>query len=188
MRILDGLWFENHVIERHELPCIRRLIARPKRDKGIKVFVGRLAPPVERRRSQGDHLFFHPAGARSDGQTPVGEYIQRREYFGRLDRRSIRQHHDGGEQSDSFGNRRNVGECRELFETRPGVGSGPDSGRVLGVLGVDLARDNDMVADAEICKAQRLAMACDGGNAVWIIGGTARADMDPEIHTLILSL
>jgi hypothetical protein len=160
----------------------RGLVLRPQRLAGHHGFIGHGTAFGEGLRADGDELLLHPADADAKGQPPAGQHIQCRQHLGGEHRRAVRHHHDGGDDAQLLGAR---GDEHRLHQLLVPVGLG--AGGKLPGLGIRVARfdiggDDDMVADGDVVKAQRLGLGGDGGDTVRIGQRSADRHAATDLH------
>ena len=138
-----------------------RIVLGPQLTERIEIFVGDRAALGKRRYAERLELFLHPTRADAEGQPAIGQHVDRRQHLGLQYCRSV--WHDG-DRGDEAQPRGFAGDKRHRYQLLVPVAARPArelAGVAVGVLGFDVPRDDDVVADRRVVVAHRLALGGD---------------------------
>ena len=179
MGLLHRLGLEVEVGEAAELAVKGGRLAGPQLLEGANVLGGDGAAAVEVGRLDGLELLPQPARAAAHDEAAAGQDVDGREHLCRQHRRSVRDHHDGGEQPQRRGARGQEGMHRQHLHDLRVEADGAVRGVRVWRAGV--ARHDDVVAHRHDAEAQSLAVLDQPGQGfrrrLFAPGGCAKADV-----------
>jgi hypothetical protein len=181
VRLLHRLRLEADIAEADMLAREFGCRLRPERLAGHDVFVGHPTAGGEIRQLQRLELLLQPAGADAEGQAPFRQHIDGRDHLRQQHRWPVRHHRYRGDQPQRPGLGGDEGHLGQLLVPLPAGGGGEFAGVRIGVFGVDVLRDDHMVADGGVVEAHGLAFLDKAGKGAWkrhrAAGWRAEADL-----------
>ena len=182
VRLLHRLGLEQHIGEFDVFAVEARIVLGPQLAAGHQILVGDRTALGEGRHAQRLELLLHPAGADAEGQPAVRQHVDRRQHLGQQHRRAVRDDGDRGDQPQPRGLAGDKRDRGQLLVPVAARAAGKLAGVAVGIAGLDVARDHDMVADRGVVVAHRLALDGDAGEVLRPGEGAADRRAEPELH------
>ena len=157
MRLLYRLGLEDDIVEMDMLAGEARLSIGPELEERLDIFVGDLAALSEIRRLDGLEFLLQPTGADAERQASARQNVDGRQHLGRQYRGAMRHHHHRGDEPQPRRLGGQESHFDELFVPFGARASREFTCRAVGIFGLDVGRDHDMVAERGVVEAHGFA-------------------------------